>query len=118
MRYLTARLEPDEGTAFHPLGQKLTDEPSVERRAIHHVELLDDGSVLLLAEASGSQERYRQIMENSPHVEEYLVSGDDRWMAVSQFELTEGARRPLELQREEQLVIDTPIHFTDRKSVV
>lgn len=112
MRYLTVLLEPEGNTAFHPLGRKLTDEPAIERRAIHHVELLDDDSVLLLAEASGSKERYRQIMEDSPHVDDFLVSGEDRWMAVSQFELTAAARRPLELQREERLVIDTPIHFT------
>ncbi|EMA05255.1 transcriptional regulator [Haloferax mediterranei ATCC 33500] len=51
-------------------------------------------------------------MEGSPHVNDYLVSGDDRWMAVSQFEPTEETRRGLELQRESNLVIDTPIYFT------
>jgi predicted DNA binding protein len=112
MRYLTVLLEPDGETAFHPLGGELTDDPAITRRAIHRVELLDDDTVLLLAEASGSKQRYREIMDASPHVVDYLVSGDDRWMAVSQFELTERARRPLELQREEGVVIDTPMRFT------
>lgn len=112
MRYLTVLLEPTGGSAFHPLGEQLTDEPSIERRAIHHVELLADDTVLLFAEASGNQERYEQIMEDSPHVTEYLVSGDDRWMAVSQLEPTAKTRRTLELQRESRLVIDTPIRFT------
>lgn len=48
----------------------------------------------------------------SPRVTDFLVSGDDRWLAVSQFEPTEEARRTLKLQRESRLVIDTPIHFT------
>ncbi|EFW91551.1 Bacterio-opsin activator HTH domain protein [Haladaptatus paucihalophilus DX253] len=117
MRYLTVLIEPDGGGAFHPLGAQLTNEPSIERRAIHRVELLSDDTVLLFAEASGNQDRYEQIMESSPHVIDFLVSGDDRWMAVSQFEPTERIRRSLELQRESQLVIETPIHFTSDGSL-
>ncbi|EMA08366.1 helix-turn-helix domain-containing protein [Haloferax denitrificans] len=113
MRYLTVLVKPESRDAFHPLGKRLTEAPSVERRAIHHVELLADGTVLLFAEASGSQERYRQIMENAPRVIDYLVSGDDPWMAVSNFEPTESSRRTLELQRESPLVIETPMRFTD-----
>jgi predicted DNA binding protein len=112
MRYLTGLVRPDGGDPFHPLGGDLTAEPSIERRAIHHVELLDDDTVLLFAEASGDQDRYRQIMAESPHVHEYLTAGEDRWMAVSQFEPTDGVRRGLELQRESLLVVDTPIRFT------
>jgi predicted DNA binding protein len=112
MRYLTVLVKPDGGRAFHPLGKELTDDPSINRRAIHHIELLDDDTVLLFAEASGSKERYKQIMEKSPHVISHLTAGDDRWMAVSQFEPTEAVRRSLELQRESLLVIETPIHFT------
>jgi predicted DNA binding protein len=112
MRYLTVEIKPNEGGAFHPLGDKLTEAPDIDRRAIHHVELLVDETVLLLAEASGSQERYEQIMGESPHVIDYLLAGDDRWMAVSQFEPTDGVRRALALQQESFLVVDTPIRFT------
>ncbi len=112
MRYLTVLVEPSGEGAFHPLGGDLTNEPSITRRAIHHVELVADDTVLLFAEASGDQERYRRIMEESPHVTSYLTAGDDRWMAVSQFEPTEPVRRALELQRESRLIIDTPIRFT------
>lgn len=112
MRYLTVLVKPSGDGAFHPLGGKLTDDPSIKRQAIHYVELLADDTVLLFAEASGSQERYRQIMEESPHVISYLTAGEDRWMAVSQFEPTETVRRALELQRESFLVVDTPIRFT------
>ncbi|WP_324761099.1 helix-turn-helix domain-containing protein [Haloarcula montana] len=112
MRYLTVLVKPSEDSAFHPLGEELTENPSIERRAIHHVELLNDDTVLLLAEASGNQERYREIMENSPEVMSYLTAGEDRWMAVSQFEPTESVRKGLKLQRDSLLVIDTPIRFT------
>jgi predicted DNA binding protein len=112
MRYLTVLVHPDQGGAFHPLGKKLTNEPSIERKAIHHVELLTDNTVLLFAEGSGDKERYKEIMGNSPHVTDYLVSGGNRWMAVSQFTPTDTARRALELQRDSDIVIDMPIRFT------
>jgi len=112
MRYLTVLVEPDGGQAFHPLGEELADDPSINRKAIHHIELLDDDTVLLFAEASGSKDRYTQIMEESPYVISYLTAGADQWMAVSQFEPTEEVRRSLELQRGSLLVIETPIYFT------
>jgi predicted DNA binding protein len=112
MRYLTVLIKPDGRNAFHPLGEELTNEPSIKRRAIHHIELLGDDTVLLFAEASGSQDRYKEIMESSPYVIDYLIAGENRWMAVSHFEPTEEVRQALELQRDSLLVIDTPIHFT------
>ncbi|RLM88653.1 helix-turn-helix domain-containing protein [Halobellus sp. Atlit-38R] len=112
MRYLTVLVKPDDGGAFHPLGDELTAEPSIKRQAIHRVDLLADDTVLLLAEASGSQERYEEIMAASPYVINYLTAGDNRWMAVSQFEPTDEIRRALELQRESFVLMDTPIRFT------
>lgn len=108
MRYLTVLVQPSEG-GFHPLGETLTEEPSITREAIHHVELLADGTVLLLAEGSGDQTRYEEIMQDSPYVVDSLVSGDQPWMAVSQFEPTDLARHALELQRESDIVVETPI---------
>lgn len=112
MRYLTVLAKPNEDGAFHPLGEKMTNEPSIKRRAIHHIELLDDDTVLLFAEASGDKQRYKEIMEDSEYVISYLTAGESRWTAVSQFEPTHDVRQALELQRESLLVVDTPIHFT------
>jgi len=111
MRYLTVRLAPTDVEGFHPLGERLSDEPSVEREAIHHVELLDDGTVLTLAEGSGDRERYEEIMSSSPFVHEYMLSGEDRWMAVSRFDPTETVRRILEWRQQTDVVVETPIPF-------
>jgi hypothetical protein len=111
MRYMTMRLVPAEGNGFHPVGKQLSQEPSIQREAIHHVEFLDDETVLTLAEGSGDRERYEDIMSSSPAVDAYMVSGDERWMAVSQFEPTDPVRRLLEWQQQADVVVETPILF-------
>lgn len=117
MRYLTVRLQPREDGAFHSVGKRLADDPAIRREAIHHVELLDDDTVLTLAEGSGDRERYEEIMADSPHVEEFLVSGDERFMATSQFEAQNPLRRLLEWRRDSDLVVDTPIQVNDDGSM-
>lgn len=111
MRYLTVHIRPTDEGAFHPLAKQLMDEPSITREAIRNVELLTDGTVLLLAEGSGDQTQYEEIMERSEFVIDYLVSGGDRWLAVSQFKPTDTTCRMLERQRDSDLIIETPIHF-------
>ena len=111
MRYLTVLASPSESDTLHPLGKSLSEEPSFSREAIHHAELLENNTVLLFAEGSGDQERYKEIMEASPYVREYIVSGDERWMAVSQFEASDMTRRLMELAWESDVVIETPVHI-------
>jgi len=111
MRYLTVEAAPDGTAALHPLGTELRDEPSFTREAIHHVELLDDRSVLMLAEGSGDRARYAEIMRDSPYVEDFLVSGTDRWMAVSQFELSGPAKQIMLRADVPGVVVETPIHI-------
>lgn len=111
MRYLSIHVHPADRDAFHPLGKQLSDERSIEREAIHGIETLSDGTVLLFAEGSGDRRRYEEIMERSEFVVDHLVSGEERWMAVSQFRPTGTLRRMLERQRELDLVVETPIRF-------
>lgn len=111
MRYLTLRIVPRDSDGFHPLGRRLAEEPSLQREAVHHFERLDDGTVLLLAEGSGDRDRYEEIMSSEPTVRDYMVSGEDRWMAVSQFESNGTLREILEWQRREDIVVEKPLRF-------
>ncbi|WP_436902911.1 helix-turn-helix domain-containing protein [Halovenus halobia] len=117
MRYLTVRIQATDMGTFHPLGKRLAEEPSINREAIHHVELLADGTVLTLAEGSGDRERYEEIMNESPNVDEYLVSGEDRWIATTQFEANDPLQKVLGLRRMADLVIETPVKINDDGSV-
>lgn len=117
MRYLTVRLEPTASSAFHPVGKQLAEEPSIQREAIHHIELLTGNTVLTLAEGSGDRQRYEELMSESPLVEDVLVSGDERWLATSQFVVQGPVQQLLEWRQESELVVETPIPINEDGSI-
>lgn len=110
MRYVTVRVEPSEGTAFHPLGQALSDAEDVTREAIHRVELLEDGTGVLLAEARGNRDHYEEILDGSDYVHQYAVTGTEgRWYAYCQFEPNDANRRMLQHRQESTVMMEMPI---------
>ncbi|WP_340097785.1 helix-turn-helix domain-containing protein [Salinibaculum salinum] len=119
MRYVTLRVSPTEGEAFHPLGRALSADEAVERGNIHRVEMLDDGSGLLLAEARGDVERYREILDESEHVHEFSIVEDEGWWySYTHFEPNNANREMLELQYESELAMETPIEVEEDGSFV
>lgn len=118
MRYVTVRITPAEGRAFHPLGQALADEPSVTREAIHRNELLDDGTAVILAEARGDRDRYEEILAGEPTVVDFAVTGADGWWySYTQYEPTELTRRMLEQRRESEVMMEMPYDVAEDGSL-
>lgn len=117
MRYLTVGIQVAETGAFHPVEKRLAEESAIQQEAIHHIELLADGTVVMLAEGSGDRRRYEEIMRESAHVETFLVSGEQRWIATSQFEARGLVGQFLEMRRETDLVVEWPIQFTGAGTV-
>lgn len=114
MRYVTLRVSPTEGEAFHPLGRALAADEAVDRGNIHRVEMLDDGTGLLLAEARGNVDRYCEILRESEHVHEFSIVEDDGWWySYTHFEPNDANREMLELQYESELAVETPIEVED-----
>lgn len=111
MRYVKVVLIPEEGS-FHPAAETLDDEPDVTRRAVLHLNLLNDGTAVALSQARGDADRLREILAESDDVIRYDVSetGDDLQTYVH-FRPTGPAREMLELTREYELVVDTPIRY-------
>ena len=68
---------------FHPLERRLAEAPDVTRKAIHHFELLDDGTLTMLASMEGNVERYRDILTTSPVVIECAVAGTHQGFGYS-----------------------------------
>ena len=112
MRYVTVVAYPEDG-AFHPLDRRVS-EVGLEYRAIHRVELLDDDTIAMFAEARGDVEALREALEASPEVLEYSVSGDDAgFFSYSRYEADDLTRLLMEDRRESSYLVDMPVEFTD-----
>jgi predicted DNA binding protein len=57
------------------------------------------------------------LLGTESHVIDYIVSGDDRWMSVSQFETTDTVRQILERRRNSDIVVETPIQINANGSL-
>lgn len=110
MRYVRVRAVPTEGRAFHPLGAALAEEPSIERGHISWVESLDDGTAILLANASGDVDRYRELLTECEYVLDFTVaSAENWWYSYTHFETTDVTERMLATKYESGLVMEMPI---------
>ncbi|WP_158059412.1 helix-turn-helix domain-containing protein [Halorussus halophilus] len=114
MRYVTVVARPKEDE-LHPLERALRDEPKIRREAIHRAELLDDGSIVMFAEASGETDRLREILSASDTVYDFTVTddGDGRMFSYSHYDPTEAIRRLMERRRQQELVVKMPVEYTD-----
>lgn len=112
MRYATVILNQDE-KSLHPIAHELDAEPSIQRKAIHSIKLLDDGTITMLGEIEGDLDRYREIMADSPVVHGFTASGDDSGYVYSHVETSEQTREMLERREQGDFLIEMPIEYTD-----
>jgi predicted DNA binding protein len=115
MRYVTLLVSPREGQGFHPVGAPIARDPDLTPEAIHRMDDLGDGTVTMLAEASGDADRYRSILAEAPEVHEFTVAdgeGDTAY-GYSRTETNDLVEYMLARDRELELVRDMPIEVTD-----
>jgi len=109
MRYVELTLRPG-GDGFHPADKRLVDSPDVERVAIHHINQLDDGTIVFLHELRGDIESAREIFETSPEVLAYSISDDDEELhAYVHLGPNDTLATLFRLPQEYSIVVDTPI---------
>lgn len=124
MRYAEVSLHPGPA-GFHPADRKLVDSGVVQRTAIHHVNQLDDGTVVLLYELQAEQPEVDTILDADPDVLAYSLSPAATADSARGEPNDEAARQTLQvylhidpnetlvsvfqLPQEHSLVIDTPI---------
>ena len=110
MRYVTLRLAPEGDGALHPLMGELAAADDITREAIHRIELLADGTVVMVGESRGNQDHFERIMADSDYVLEFTTTGaDGQWYSYSNFEPTEISERMLLAQQQSTGLIEMPI---------
>jgi predicted DNA binding protein len=109
MRYAKLVMRPGRA-GFHPADAALRDDPDIERIAIHHINQLDDGTVVFLYQLHGSTERAREIAEAHEDVLDYSISEDGAdihgYIHLKPNDVVDALFR---LPQEHSVVVDTPI---------
>jgi DNA-binding NarL/FixJ family response regulator len=112
MRYVTVVMRP-AGEVFHPVSKHLGDAPDITRRAIHAVEQLEDGTVVMLTEVGGDLDQYRSIMASAPGVHGFTVSGDESGYCYVHIEPTPPIEHLIERQQTGEFVVEYPVEITE-----
>jgi predicted DNA binding protein len=110
MRYAELLLRSRRG-GFHPAEDALIEAPDVERVAIHHMNQLDDGTIVFLYELQGNVERVREIYDAHDDIISYSISTseDNDIHSYIHFRPNDLVDTLFRLPQEHSLVVDTPI---------
>lgn len=116
MRHVTVRLSLDE-PQFHPFVGELLGDPAVSVEAVHRADILDDGTLAVLTEGRGDQDRFESIVEAADPVQEYSLSGEQTWYAYLSVEPTEFAQALAATRRSSDVFLKWPIRIVDLSTV-
>lgn len=108
MRYATFLLDPVEG-GVHPIETALTRSSSVTRGVIREVNLLNDGTAVVLYTLTGDLERARELLAALDSVHTVHVGGDQEGMAFVHFEPNATVRTLLDIVDDNEFALDRPI---------
>jgi hypothetical protein len=112
VRAATLLLTPPEGT--HPAERVFDADSGVTRERIHHVNVLEDGTAVLLGRVGGDLDRVRAVIEDRPETLGYSLSEDapDSALLFVHTRPPTAVRRFLELPRSHEVFFDFPIEGT------
>lgn len=112
MRFVRVLLTPGE-QGFAPGEHALASDPSVTPRAVHHVNVLDDGTAFLLEEYGGDAVRAEEIVREQPDILAFDISPtDDGFFIYTRLRLTGAVADLLGLLQEHETIAETPMAFT------
>lgn len=120
MRFVTFRILP-AGGPLHPLDDVLAAEPGVTRTALHHFNVLGDGTIVTLLEFEGDIERFQGTSLDHPDVLWREVSAGDRsdsFYVYSRTRPTETLKDLFGILEDHELVLDPPIEFAPDGTLV
>ncbi|AUV84094.1 bacterio-opsin activator (plasmid) [Salinigranum rubrum] len=124
MRYSTIIISLDEqirSTTDQQLRRGVDDPRAIwidgsrvaTQEAIHYINLLDDGSVVGVAQFRGDAAHLARIQEDVPHIISSTVTGGETWLGYMHYEPGDVERAILERLDSEAISIDWPMRETD-----
>lgn len=114
MRYFKLHLTPPDG-AFHPIDRVLVDHPGIQREALLHINLLQDGTGVALYLLRGDPDGLDERLEEVDTLSHDLFKADDRSFNLHvHFEPDSPAVDLLEIAEKHALIIDPPLEFTSQ----
>lgn len=112
MRYVALKIRP-ENRWFHPVDEKIAAEPGLRHGPIHDFQLLADGRMVVFYEIYGDADRVAELLETHGSGEiETMSFGDDAFIYTAG-EPSDEVRSLIETANNHQILVDTPIEFTD-----
>jgi len=117
MRYVETRLVPED-RPIHPFVEVIATHPDAHGGHIHQLQQVDENSMVLLIEAFGDLERYRELAAACDTVLDCTLSGEQQAYAHIHLELTELSRAVLDIHRPDQMTFKFPIYFDAEGALV
>lgn len=111
MRYATVRLDPGpEG--FYPEQQVFIEKADVTRERIHHMNLLDDGTIVMLYQLRGDLKQAKEMIDDIPRVVSSDIAGKKEGLMYFHWEPIEADKTLLPLLKDFAIVSDMPMEIT------
>lgn len=111
MRYATFSIVAETG--FTSVGRTISGHPDITHGGIQNITLLGDGTVLMLTQLRGDLELARTILEEREDIRQCEVFGEEDGYAYIHVDATDVVQQLLTVEREHEVLISTPIEFTD-----
>ena len=117
MREYTLRFWLPDGDLYS-FSEEFADEPDLERKYVHRMEVLGDGTVTMLNECTGPPETVEAALEASEKVIDVIATGDDSTFFYVHFEPESVTRKMMEGRRKTSLTLNMPLELHPDGSIV
>jgi hypothetical protein len=111
MRFVTLEFAQSDG--FHPTNELPDREPSITRVAVHHLQLLANGSLILLYELRGDLQRVKAIIASHPDTLSFNVVRQESETAYIQGVPTSLVSAFFDALSQPSIILDTPVKIVD-----
>lgn len=108
MRQATFVISAGQG-GLHPADAAIAAEPNIQRLAIRQIDILDDGTGIVLYTSRGDLERGKQLLEGRDDIYDVDYVGETNGVTLVHFEPNDTVRDLLAVGRSQAIALDLPI---------